>query len=103
MKHTPTHFRPVLLASLLAAAVLAGCGKGKIDAAAEPAADPNLVTVSADMARNFKVAPLALQAVSVERDVPGRIEANEQLVTRIGASVTGRVTEVHAEVGARVR
>lgn len=99
-----TSFRPALLASLLAAAVLAGCGKGEdTNAKAEPTADPNLVVVSAEMARNFKVAPLAEQLIDIQRDVPGRIEANEQLVTRIGASVTGRVTDVLAEVGARVK
>lgn len=97
------HFRPALLATLLAAAVLAGCGPGPAESAAEPAVDPDLVLVNAEMARNFKVAPLALQMVSTERDLPARIEANEQMVTRIGASVTGRVTEVFAEVGARVR
>ncbi len=98
------NFRPALLAALLAATVLAGCGKGQDKGgAAEPATDPDLVVVSAEMARNFQVAPLALQMISTERDLPGRIDANEQLVTRIGASVTGRVTEVFAEVGARVR
>jgi cobalt-zinc-cadmium efflux system membrane fusion protein len=104
MNKQHTTFRPALLATLIAAAVLAGCGKGQTDVAgAAPAVDPDLVVVNAEMARNFKVAPLALQKVSTERDLPGRIEANEQLVTRIGASVTGRVTEVYAEVGARVR
>ena len=103
MNKQHTHFRPALLATLLAAALLAGCGKGPAESAAEPAVDPDLVLVNAEMARNFKVAPLAMQMVSTERDLPGRIEANEQLVTRIGASVTGRVTEVSAEVGARVR
>jgi cobalt-zinc-cadmium efflux system membrane fusion protein len=103
MNKQHTHFRPALLATLLAAAVLAGCGKGPTESAAEPTVDPDLVLISAEMARNFKVAPLAQQMVSTERDLPGRIEANEQLVTRIGASVTGRVTEVFAEVGARVR
>ncbi len=104
MNKQHTIFRPALLATLLTAAVLAGCGQGASDtSAAEPAVDPDLVVVNAEMARNFKVAPLAMQKVSTERDLPGRIEANEQLVTRIGASVTGRVTEVLAEVGARVK
>lgn len=104
MNKQHTTFRPALLATLLTAAMLAGCGQGASETrAAEPAVDPDLVVVNAEMARNFKVAPLAMQKVSTERDLPGRIEANEQLVTRIGASVTGRVTEVSAEVGARVR
>ena len=98
-------YRPrALLAALLAAALIAGCGKGKNTATATaPDVDPNLVIVKAEMARSFKVAPLAVQALDTERDIPGRIEANEQLVTRIGAAVTGRVTEVLAEVGARVQ
>lgn len=90
--------------AVLAALLLAGCDKGapQQDAKAT-AADPALVTVNAEMMRNFKVAPLATSLVSTERDLPGRVEANEQLVTRIGASVTGRVTEVYADVGARVQ
>jgi cobalt-zinc-cadmium efflux system membrane fusion protein len=104
MNKQHTIFRPALLATLLTATVLAGCGQGQTEGGvAEAPVDPNLVVVNAEMARNFKVAPLAMQKVSTERDLPGRIEANEQLVTRIGASVTGRVTEVSAEVGARVR
>ncbi|MFM8575987.1 MAG: efflux RND transporter periplasmic adaptor subunit [Limnohabitans sp.] len=49
------------------------------------------------------MAEAALAALVPLQEVPGRIEANERLVTRIGASVTGRVTEVLAEVGDRVR
>jgi cobalt-zinc-cadmium efflux system membrane fusion protein len=104
MNKQHTTFWPALLATLLTAAVLAGCGKGQTEGgAAEAPVDPDLVVVNAEMARNFRVAPLSMQKVSTERDLPGRIEANEQLVTRIGASVTGRVTEVSVEVGARVR
>ncbi len=99
MKLTKNSLAP----ALLVAALLAGCGDDKPAAGAAPASDPMLVTVSAEMARNFKVAPLAAQLLDSQRDVPGRIEANERLVTRIGASVTGRVTEVLAEVGARVQ
>ncbi|MDR3004968.1 MAG: efflux RND transporter periplasmic adaptor subunit [Acidovorax sp.] len=65
--------------------------------------DPMLVHVSAAMAANFKTAPLGLADMVTLQEVSGRIEANERQVTRIGASVTGRVTEVLAEVGDRVR
>lgn len=102
--NTMKYYKTPLALALLAATLLAGCGKdGNQTGAAAPAADPELVTVSAEMARNFKVAPLAVQLLDSQRDVPARIEANEQLVTRIGASVTGRVTDVLAEVGARVQ
>ena len=90
--------------ALLATIALTACGPEKPKAegpAARP--DPNLVTVNADMARNFIVQPLQIQTVETAQEITGRIEANDQLVTRIGASVTGRVTEVLAEVGARVQ
>lgn len=97
--------------SALALAVcmsLAACGK-KDDAA--PAAsqatqtvqDPNLVSVREDMVTNFKVAAISTQILETEKDLPGRIDANETLVTRLGASVTGRVTDVLVDVGARVK
>lgn len=98
-------FRPAALAlALLAVALLGGCGPNSSQPAA-PAArpDPNLVTVNAEMARNFKVQPLAVQTLDTVQEITGRIEANDLLVTRIGASVTGRVTDVLAEVGTRVQ
>jgi cobalt-zinc-cadmium efflux system membrane fusion protein len=39
----------------------------------------------------------------IEQKVSGRIEANERLTMRIGSSVTGRVIQVFAEVGDRVK
>ena len=92
-------YRPAALAvALLAVALLGGCGPNSNQPAA-PAArpDPNLVTVNAEMARNFKVQPLAVQTLDSMQEITGRIEANDLLVTRIGASVTGRVTDVLAE------
>ena len=94
---------PVALA-LLATLLLFGCGPGKTPAstpAAKP--DPNQVTVTAEMARNFKTQPLEFRTLDTVQEITGRIEANDLLVTRIGASVTGRVTEVLAEVGSRVQ
>jgi len=99
------NFRPATVTlALLAVVALTGCGPDKPQPAA-PAArpDPNLVSVNAEMARNFKTQPLQRQALETVQEITGRIEANDQLVTRIGASVTGRVTEVLAEVGTRVQ
>jgi cobalt-zinc-cadmium efflux system membrane fusion protein len=64
--------------------------------------DPLDVIVKPDMSANFKVAKVTLQPVALVQEVSGRIEANERQVTRIGAGVTGRVTQVLAEVGDRV-
>ena len=41
--------------------------------------------------------------IAAEQKVAGRIEANERMTMRIGASVTGRIMQVFAEVGDRVK
>lgn len=87
---------------------LTACGKDDKAAAptaeqSKPALDPMEVVVPAEMAGSFKTAPVAQAEVASQQDVAGRIEANERKVTRIGAVVTGRVTEVLAEAGDRVK
>lgn len=105
--------RPASLVLTLALAglttlTLTGCGK-EGPAAAVAAADikaeldPMEVVVSAEMASNFKTAAVTQAEVASVQEVAGRIEANERKVTRIGAAVTGRVTEVLAETGDRVK
>lgn len=111
---THSTFSLTWAAALVAVSVsLAGCGD-KADKAgkaptAEPAAsaaankDPLSITVRDDMASQFKAAPVVKADVATIQEVSGRIEANERQVTRIGAGVTGRVTQVLAEVGNTVR
>ena len=85
--------------------LLAACGQKPEPAAsaAKPAADPLQVQIPPAMASRFEVAALQVQDLETMKEVAGRIEANDRLVTRIGASVTGRVTEVLVEVGDRVQ
>ena len=110
------HSRTARPASLVLALALAGLttltltGCGKEESAAAVAAadtkaelDPMEVVVSAEMATNFKTAAVTQAEVASVQEVAGRIEANERKVTRIGAAVTGRVTEVLAETGDRVK
>ncbi len=106
-----TLLHSMALAGLLAATLALGaCGKGEEAAAkAAPAAaaaqeqDPLEVRVTPEMAPNFAAKPVAKAQIAPLQEVSGRIEANERQVTRIGAAVTGRVTEVLVEVGDRVR
>lgn len=105
-----TLMHSMALAGLLAATLaLSACGKNEEAAAkAAPAAsaqeqDPMEVRVTAEMAPNFAAKPVAKAQIAPLQEVSGRIEANERQVTRIGAAVTGRVTEVLVEVGDRVR
>lgn len=94
-----------LTLALLCAFTLSACGPADkpTPAAEAPAADPLEVRVKPEMAAQFQVQKLAPVALVPTQDVAGRIEANDRLVTRIGASVTGRVTDVLAEVGDRVK
>lgn len=93
---------PILFAVLLAAA-LSGCkGKEAPPAAATPV-DPTLVTVQADFLQRLKIAPAGEGEATETLRVPAHIEVDEQRVARIGAAVTGRVTQIHATLGQRVR
>lgn len=105
-RHYPVALTALSLALL---ATVSACGKSESEAKTQAAAkakavsDPMQVEVKPDMAKNFTVAPLQPMDVKTVQEIAGRIDANERLVTRIGAAVTGRVTEVLAEVGDRVK
>lgn len=76
---------------------------GTSDAQADAEKDPRVVRIRPEMAKRFIVGPAQRQEVASVLEVPGRLEANEKLVSRIGASVTGRVLETMVDVGSRVR
>lgn len=107
--------RPSVLAGM-AVLVLAACGDQAKDAhsskatanpakEAEAAAEKTSlrVRVSPEMAAQFKSEPLVAREITTSQEVAGRIEANEKRVTRIGAAVTGRVTEVLVDLGDRIQ
>ncbi len=88
------------------ALLLAGCGKDKPQPEApkaEAKGDPMEVVLDPAMTKQFQVENAAIADIAITQLVAGRIEANEQRTTRIGASVTGRVVHVLAEVGDRVK
>lgn len=104
---TPSCLRP-LLPLLLAAGllVLTGCkdkGAGADAAAASVPRDPLLVRISPEQAANYRTGPVVTAEVALVQEHPARIEANERQVSRIGATVTGRITQVLAELGDTVR
>lgn len=91
--------------ALVALCLLAACGP-KTDpaaSAAKPQSDPLQVQIPSAMASRFEVADVQVRELETLSEVAGRIEANDRMVTRIGASVTGRVTEVLVEVGDHVQ
>lgn len=108
MKNRSLALQHVMLSLLIgsSAALLGACSeKPAAPAAANKAAatDPMEVSIKPEMRAQFATAAAQEISITPWLELAGRIEANEQLVTRIGASVTGRVTQVLAEVGDRVR
>lgn len=99
------HFLSSVIGSCILAFVVAGCDRSSPqDSSAKTVpADLMEVQVSAEMLPFFKTQTVKLTEVSKDIELSGSIEANERRVARIGASVTGRVTEVAAEVGEQVR
>ena len=105
--HTFHLQRTLLCSALLGLSVLllSACGDKMASTPAVESAqtDPTIVVIKPEMANQFKVSKLEMQEITPWLEISGRIEANDRLVTRIGASVTGRVTEVLSEVGDRVQ
>ncbi len=102
--------RRLLVAMVACATVgLAGCGKLAADSAAveaekrsAPPKDPDLIVAQPSLASRLKVAQVDRQPISERFRVPGRIDFDEQNVARIGASVSGRVTELFVSPGQAV-
>jgi len=67
------------------------------------AADPNLVNAPDTLLKVLKVADAGTAPVSETLRVAGRVDFDEQRVARIGAPVTGRVTELLANPGDPVK
>lgn len=88
---------------LLTVASLLGCNQEKRTALAQPAADPLLVSPAPELLGQLKLASLSTQPVAETLRVAGRIDFDEQRLARIGATVTGRVTEIDALLGQTVR
>ena len=95
------------LLSIAAAVVLvmslAGCSKEPETVAEAPALPPGIVKPEENLQKTLKVAAVTTSPFSEMLRVAGRIDFDEQRVSRIGASVTGRVTELYAILGQEVK
>lgn len=91
-----------LLPLLLAALLLAGC-KESPSPAAQPPADPLAVTAPESLAPQLRIETVGKVPVADILRVAGRIDFDEARVARIGATVTGRVTELQAALGDPVK
>ena len=81
---------------------LAACGDSQEAKTSGPKLDPMDVMIKPEMQSYFATGKLEVAEISRIVEVSGSIQPDERLITRIGASVLGRVTNVLAEVGDRV-
>ncbi|MDP3639520.1 MAG: efflux RND transporter periplasmic adaptor subunit [Azonexus sp.] len=88
---------------LLTAAVLAGCNNEEVKTVAAPLSDSALVTPAAELVAQIKLANVSSQPVAETLRVPGSIDFDKQHFARIGATITGRVTEIDAVLGQSVK
>jgi cobalt-zinc-cadmium efflux system membrane fusion protein len=89
-----------LLTSLL---LISGCKKSQPSGASQTAQDPNLVMANEALLAQIKISVVSQGDVSDILRVAGQIDFDEQALTRIGASVTGRVTQINAQLGNEVK
>lgn len=86
----------------LTAALLLGCEQKADVAPAQQAADPARVVASSELVAQLRLAEVASHPVAETLRVAGRISFDEQRLARIGATVTGRVTQIDAVLGQEV-
>ncbi|WP_334108786.1 efflux RND transporter periplasmic adaptor subunit [Methylobacillus sp.] len=91
--------------SLLALVLLlAACKPAETpDEAVVEQQDPNVVELSPLLQSQVKIAEVGKAEIREVLRVPGSIQADDQRVARIGASVTGRITDIKAVLGQDVR
>lgn len=88
---------------LLTATLIAGCNKNDKLAVTALSVDPAIVVPAAELIAQLKLAPVNTQSVAETLHVAGRIDFDEQRLARIGATITGRVTDIDALLGQEVK
>jgi cobalt-zinc-cadmium efflux system membrane fusion protein len=89
--------------TLLLLSLLAGCGEKKEAQVAEEPVDPNIVELTPALQAQVKTHQVVPTEIRDVLRVPGSIQVDEQRVTRIGASVTGRLTDINVILGEDVK
>ncbi len=91
------------LIAVCTAAVLLGCNQDDNKKSAQQANDPSVVMPAEELRNQLQLAEVKSALVNETLRVAGRIDFDEQRVARIGATITGRVTEIDAKLGQVVR
>lgn len=99
----PTHSLLSIAAAVVMAMSLAGCSKEPEPEAEAPKLAPGVVQPAENLQKTLKVSAVATSPFSEMLRVAGRVDFDEQRVSRIGATVTGRVTDLYAILGQEVK
>ena len=92
-----------LLISLLIAFCLVGCKAKEEAKPAQEAVDPNIVQLTPLLENEVKLVTASMSDVREVLRIPGSIQVDEQRMARIGASVTGRITDIDVVLGQEVK
>jgi len=98
-----TFSKLTFIALLTCLLLITGCKKSQPSGATQTAQDPNLVMANEALLAQIKISVVSQGDVSDILRVAGQIDYDEQALTRIGASVTGRVTQINAQLGNEVK
>jgi len=94
-------------AALLAAIVLGGCGQAKPEASETTHGgsppSPLEITADANLLARIKIGQASMASVGASLTVAGRVEVDENRVTRIGSPVMGRINSLTVREGEDVQ
>jgi membrane fusion protein, heavy metal efflux system len=97
----------VIILCLMLMTALTACEKEKEkeEEAAETkqAVDPNLVELTPQLKNQIKLTTVSNNEIREVLRIPGSIEVDEQRMARIGAPVTGRITDIDVVLGQTVK
>lgn len=102
---------PLFLVAAIALGVLTACADGNAAASAPPpekarsaaAIDLGIVVLDSALSSRLRIGVPETLSVANQLRIAGRLELDGYRTARIGAPVTGRITEVRARLGQQVR
>ncbi len=92
-----------LIVLSLMLALVACKGTNNQPSAKKQEVDPNLVELSADLQKKVTLVKVGQADIREVLRIPGSIQVDEQRMARIGAPVTGRITEIDVQLGQHVK
>ena len=83
--------------------LLAGCGAKEKAEQVKEVADPNVVELGPELQKQVQLIKVGDAEIRELLRIPGSIQVDEQRMAKIGAPVTGRITEISAVLGQLVK